>query len=97
MMLFHGTSNIPPEIIYQSEDGFDIRYSREGLWGNAVYFAVNSSYSNKYCYIDIKKNIKQMFYARVNLGHSKELPSDKDLKIPPAFSPEDFRKLKILK
>ena len=96
-MLFHGTSNTSPEIIYQSEEGFDIRYSREGLWGNAVYFAVNSSYSNNYCFKDIKKNIKQMFYARVNLGHSKELPSDKDLKIPPAFSPEDFRKLKILK
>jgi len=51
-MLFHGTSNTSPEIIYQSEEGFDIRYSREGLWGNAVYFAVNSSYSDTYCYID---------------------------------------------
>ncbi len=51
-MLFHGTSNTSPEIIYQSEEGFDIRYSREGLWGNAVYLAVNSSYSDTYCYID---------------------------------------------
>lgn len=45
--LFHGTSKTAPELIYQSEEGFNLNYSNVGMWGKANYFAFNSSYSNK--------------------------------------------------
>jgi hypothetical protein len=55
--MYHGTSTIPPEAIYKIENGFDMGYTQPGLWGYAIYFAKNSSYSNKYAYKG-KKAIK---------------------------------------
>ena len=50
MELFHGTSSTPPEDIYRSEEGFDMRFSREGLWGQGNYFAESAQYSCGYAY-----------------------------------------------
>jgi hypothetical protein len=45
MDLYHGTSaEFCDQIIY-SEEGFDLRMSKEGSWGNAIYFAELSSCS----------------------------------------------------
>jgi hypothetical protein len=49
-MVYHGTRKTNPDEIIMGEEGFDMRYSAEGLWGRAVYFAVNASYSNDYSY-----------------------------------------------
>jgi len=50
-LLWHGTGNTDPKIIYEGEDGLDMRHGGEGcLWGKAVYFAVNASYSVSYSY-----------------------------------------------
>jgi len=39
-LLWHGTSETDPKIIIESQEGFDMRYGREGcMWGRAVYFA----------------------------------------------------------
>jgi len=46
--LYHGTRATPPPLIYESEEGFDMKFSPGGMWGRANYFAVNSSYSNSY-------------------------------------------------
>jgi len=47
--LFHGTGTTSPDLIYsKSEEGFDSRYSKEGLWGRAIYFAERSAYSHNY-------------------------------------------------
>ena len=46
MYLYHGTSSVSPDQIYKSEEGFDSRFSNQGMWGQAVYFAANSSYSD---------------------------------------------------
>ena len=46
--LFHGSRGNDPKDIYEDEDGFDVRCSRGGMWGRANYFAVNSSYSDRY-------------------------------------------------
>ena len=48
-----------------------MRFSRDGMWGRAVYFAVNSSYSNAYKY-DLKNGNGegQMFNAMVIEGKS---------------------------
>lgn len=51
--LYHGTSKTKPSEIYMSEEGFDMRFSNEGMWGRAVYFAQNSLYSNNYCFTTI--------------------------------------------
>ena len=58
MELFHGTSSTPPEDIYMSEEGFDMRFSREGLWGQGNYFAENAQYSCSYAYA--KKDPSQL-------------------------------------
>ena len=50
MELFHGSSNNPPEDIYKSEEGFDMRFSRTGMWGQGNYFAESARYSNSYAY-----------------------------------------------
>ena len=33
-------------MIYGQEEGFDKNFGNGGMWGNAVYFAVNASYSH---------------------------------------------------
>ena len=50
LFLFHGTRNTLLSNIYKDEEGFDMRFSRAGKWGNGNYFAVNASYFDKYAY-----------------------------------------------
>lgn len=46
--MFHATNNTDPKIIYESEEGFNVNYANQGMWGKALYFAENSSYSDEY-------------------------------------------------
>jgi hypothetical protein len=64
MQLYHGTKTTDPLTICNDDEGFDIRFSANGIWGQAVYFAVNSIYSDGYAY-NIANSTKQMFYAKV--------------------------------
>ena len=64
--LFHGTRQTDPSLIYQSEEGFDIRFSANGLAGYGIYFADNSKYSNDYVWKGAEG--KQMFMALVLIG-----------------------------
>ena len=48
--LFHGTSGNDPSKVYKSEEGFDLRLSQAGVWGRAIYFAQNASYSTGYAF-----------------------------------------------
>ena len=50
MELFHGTRSNQPEDIYMNEEGFDMRYSRPGMWGQGNYFAESAHYSYGYAY-----------------------------------------------
>ena len=45
LQLFHGTRATNPVEIYKSEDGFDMRFSRQGSWGMGSYFAHKSKFS----------------------------------------------------
>ena len=47
-LLWHGTRGTDPKLIYDGEVGFDIRFSAAGMWGIAIYFAKNASYSLGY-------------------------------------------------
>ena len=66
--MYHGTRATQPIIIYKSEEGFDMRYSNEGMWGFANYFAKNSSYSNNYAFTATGNGTRQMFCAKVLIG-----------------------------
>ena len=50
MELFHGSSSSSPEDIYMCEEGFDMRFSRSGMWGKGNYFAESARYSCSYAY-----------------------------------------------
>ena len=84
--LFHGTRANEPKIIYSDTVGFDMRYSNQGFWGKANYFAVNSSYSDDYSYKIPSTNLKQMFIAKVLIGDSVNvMPNNSSLVEPPSY------------
>ncbi len=73
--LFHGTRNTPPESIYMSEEGFNLNFANEGMWGKANYFAFNSSYSNAYSYV-LPSGQRQLFMANVIVGKTIVMQPD---------------------
>ena len=83
MELFHGTRNNDPKLIYEGEDGFDMRYGARGMWGVANYFAVNASYSDNYTH-QSQMGRKEMFFVKVLTGDSYNCPPDGSLRMPPA-------------
>ena len=98
MELFHGTSSNSPEDIYKSEEGFDMRFSRSGMWGQGNYFAESAQYSNSYAYNPATSNairtvlsrsyyrantVRQMFLVKVLTGDSYRSPSNNTLRMPP--------------
>ena len=81
MELFHGTRDHDPRLIYEGEDGFDMRYSADGMWGRANYFAKNASYSDGYAHCSSGQ--KQIFLVMVLTGESCNCVSDRSLRMPP--------------
>ena len=81
--LFHGTRGNDPKMIYEGEDGFDMRFSSPGMWGLANYFAVNASYSDNYAYRGSGSVTKEMFMVKVLTGDSYQCPSNPNLRMPP--------------
>jgi hypothetical protein len=77
-------------LIYDGEEGFDMRFSASGMWGQGVYFAVNASYSNGYAFTTTT-GTKQMFYAKVQVGKYKRLASDTSLRMPPLIEGTQLR------
>jgi hypothetical protein len=82
--LFHGTGRTPPHMIYNGQEGFDMRFCDQGMWGIASYFAVEAAYSNtdKYCYKN-ERGERELLVADVITGRTIELPPDASLRIPP--------------
>jgi hypothetical protein len=76
--LWHGTRNNKPSLFYKGEEGFDIKYSNQGMWGKGLYFAENASYSLGFSH-DHGNNVKGMFLALVNLGRVADLPNDQNI------------------
>lgn len=70
--LFHGSRQTKPDVIYGSEDDFDMRFSNSGAYGRGTYFADNSQYSSAYSY-QSGNNEYQMFLALVLAGDSVTL------------------------
>lgn len=71
--LIHGTRKTDPETIISN--GFDLRYSDQGYYGRASYFAFNSAYSHTYRHTLPDLKHAQLFLALVTCGlveHRKE-------------------------
>ena len=79
--LWHG-SKTNAEDIYDSEEGFDVRFSSQGMWGRATYFAADASYSVKYARTR-DDHTKELLLAKVLTGDSFESPPDSTLRMPP--------------
>ena len=79
--LWHG-SRRNAESIYDSEEGFDMRFSSDGMWGRANYFATDARYSVKYAY-QRDDGTKELLLARVLTGDSYDSLSNKKLTMPP--------------
>ena len=71
-LLFHGSGANNPELIYEGDASFDIRFSRNGMWGKGNYFAANASYSDSYAFNAGRLGLKKMLAAWVLTGHSYE-------------------------
>ena len=80
--LFHGTRGNDPKLIYEGENGFDMRFSASGMWGQANYFAVNASYSHGYAH-PTSDGYREMFLVKVLTGDSYNCSSSSALRIPP--------------
>ena len=80
--LWHGSRKSSSDNIYNSEEGFDMRFSSEGLWGQANYFAEEASYSDKYAF-QSADGTKELLLAKVLTGDSFESAPNKSLRMPP--------------
>ena len=85
-LLFHGTRDNDPQLIFKGDEGFDMRYSAQGMWGQGNYFAVNSSYSHYYAFNT--NGVQKMFAAYVLTGNSRFLNPDNSLRKPPLLHKE---------
>ena len=83
MDLYHGTSAEICDQIIASEEGFDLRMSKAGNWGNAIYFAELSSCSNGYSKPAIDGGPRTMILAKVIIGDTYQCQGDKSLRRPP--------------
>ena len=52
--------------VYKCEEGFDMRFSADGMWGRGNYFAENASYSHNYAH-QLSGGQKMMFLAMVSV------------------------------
>ena len=83
MELFHGAKETSSDYICASEEGFDMRFSRQGLWGQANYFAVKAFYSHHYAYTRKENSTKEIILANVLTGDSIECQPNTNLRFPP--------------
>ena len=84
-LLFHGTRQNDPQVIYSGDVGFDVRRSNVGKWGKGIYFAVNASYSHQYQHSKdvIGHSLHKMLIAKVLTGLTCESPPNSTLTVPP--------------
>ena len=82
-LLFHSTRETDPKLIFKGEVGFDMRFSKQGRWGFANYFAEDAEYSHQFAH-ETSGGMKQILLASVLTGNSYPcfIP-DSRLRLPP--------------
>ena len=68
-----------------TKDGLNINYSKAGMWGKGLYFAVNARYSCPgYSYkLPEQSSVYEVFLADVLIGNEIELSPNSSLLMPP--------------
>ena len=84
LTLFHGTKGNDPMVICEGEDGFDLRLSKKGSWGYALYFSENIVYADKFAHITSEGN-RELLIANVLVGEAYDFGTshNQELKMPP--------------
>mmetsp|Transcript_24135 Transcript_24135/g.21200 ORF Transcript_24135/g.21200 Transcript_24135/m.21200 type:complete len:143 (+) Transcript_24135:1897-2325(+) len=91
--LWHGTRNTHPKEIYEAfDEGFDLQYSNDGMWGRGLYFAVNASYSVSYSHTT--GNTRLMMLVKVMIGDEVKLQPTGSLRKPPLRNPNGNSKVR---
>lgn len=74
------------------EDGFDMRYSANGMWGRGTYFASEAAYCHQgFVFRDPQTQQFQLFLAHVLAGDSVSLRPDASIKMPPLKHASNIR------
>ena len=77
--MWHGTRNHDARLIANSKDGFSTQHAQDGcLWGRAVYFAVNSSYS---CGVNLSSGYSHPLPNGATLSDGSTVPNGTNLVI----------------
>jgi len=83
LLLFHGCGQTNPESIFHGDEGFDMRFSKAGMWGTGTYFATNASYSSQRYATQVQPGLKTFFLATVITGDTHRCAPDASLRLPP--------------
>lgn len=91
-LLFHGSRQTKPEQIYASDEGLDMRFSRDGMFGVGIYFANNAAYSHTYAYHESDGTL-QIFLVWVNQGKACRMSApDQSLRLPPLLGTDQVQR-----
>ena len=84
MYLFHGTRFCDPFEIACGEDGFDVRLSNGGSWGQAVYLSDSALYSNNFAHQTLSGE-REIIIALALIGEAFDYGTvrNKELRVPP--------------
>ena len=84
LTLFHGTKGNDPMVVCKGEDGFDLRLSKKGSWGHALYFSENIMYADKFAHITSEGN-RELLLANVLVGETYDFGTSRqqEMKMPP--------------
>lgn len=84
MHLFHGTRRSKPIEIACGEDGLDVRFSKGGSWGYAIYLSESAEYAHKFAY-QTTTGEKELIIAKALIGDTFDygLERNTQLKVPP--------------
>jgi len=64
--MWHGTRTTPSNAITDSDEGFDLRFCRDGMQGIGNYFAEQAAYSASPNFVTKESDgTKGLFFARV--------------------------------
>jgi len=90
LWLWHGTKQTHPDSIYKSvEDGLDLTYSKQGMWGRGLYFAENASYSDVGYSFREQDGTKLLLLMKVLVGNFVKLQPNGSLNRAPPIDPQD--------
>ena len=84
MNLFHGTGCNSPLEIASGEDGFDVRLSKGGSWGHAIYLSECALYTDKFAH-HTATGEKEIVIAKALIGEAFDFGTERNrtLKAPP--------------